>query len=239
MPSVESHTLGRDIGHPRLAQARQVREVYKALLKQHGAQTWWPADGRFEIMAGAILTQNTAWTNVAKAIENLKAADMLHADAIHQAKQESLASLIRPSGYYNLKARRLKNYCAWYTEAGRYQKLRYWPTDRLRKALLSVHGVGPETADDILLYAFGRPVFVIDAYTRRIFARLGVIHGNEAYDAIRAVFERHLPRRAGVFAEYHALIVQHGKEICRPAPRCSHCELAAMCRFHQSLHQPV
>ena len=231
--------MPQDIDHPRHERERWAPRVYETLLEQHGPLVWWPAEGRFEIMAGAILTQNTAWTNVEKAIENLKAADMLHADAILQAEPGLLARLIRPSGYFNLKARRLEKFCTWYAGSGGYRKLRYWPTARLRKALLSVHGVGPETADDILLYAFHRPVFVIDAYTRRIFARLGRIHGNEAYDVIRAAFEQQLAGRSKIFAEYHALIVRHGKEVCRPAPRCGDCHLGAMCRFYQNRHQPV
>lgn len=213
--------------------------AHAVLLEQHGAQDWWPAEDRFEVMVGAILTQNTAWTNVEKAIANLKAADMLRADAIVGADSDVLAQLIRPSGYFNVKARRLGCFCDWYVGAGGYRKLRHWPTQRLRKALLGVHGVGPETADDILLYAFHRPVFVIDAYTRRIFARLGTIRGDEAYEELRAVFEQQLAGRAGIFAQFHALIVRHGKEICRPAPRCGACRLNSTCRFCRHRHQPV
>lgn len=213
--------------------------AHAALLEQHGPQRWWPAEGRFEIMVGSILTQNTAWRNVEKAVANLKAADMLCADAIAQAEPEVLAQLIRPSGYFNVKARRLGCFCAWYVRAGKYQKLRYWPTQRLREALLGVHGVGHETADDILLYAFHRPVFVIDAYTRRIFSRLGTIRGDEAYDELRGVFEHQLVRRPAVYAEFHALVVRHGHEICRPAPKCGDCRLNTLCRFHRHRHQPV
>lgn len=223
----------------RRARRRWAVRTHAALLEQHGPQRWWPAESRFEIMVGSVLTQNTAWRNVEKAVANLKAADMLRAEAIAQAEPEALAQLIRPSGYFNVKARRLGSYCAWYVHAGGYRKLRYWSTQRLRKALLDVHGVGPETADDILLYAFHRPVFVIDAYTRRIFARLGTIRGNEAYDELREVFEHQLARRSTVYAEFHALIVRHGNQVCRPAPRCGDCRLSAMCRFHRHRHQPV
>lgn len=223
----------------RRARRRWAVRAHAALLEQHGPQRWWPAESRFEIMVGSVLTQNTAWRNVEKAVANLKAADMLRAEAIAQAEPEVLAQLIRPSGYFNVKARRLGSYCAWYAHAGGYRKLRYWPTQRLRKALLGVHGVGPETADDILLYAFHRPVFVIDAYTRRIFARLGTIRGNEAYDELREVFEHQLARSSTVYAEFHALIVRHGNQVCRPAPRCGDCRLSAMCRFHRHRHQPV
>ena len=213
--------------------------VHAALLEQHGPQDWWPAEDRFEVMVGAILTQNTAWTNVEKAIANLKGADMLRADAIVQATPDVLAQLIRPSGYFNVKARRLACFCDWYVRAGGYQKLRYWSTQRLRKALLGVHGVGPETADDILLYAFHRPVFVVDAYTRRIFTRLGTIRGDEAYEELRAAFEHQFAGRTGSFAQLHALIVRHGKDVCRPAPRCEACCLNATCRFYRHRHQPV
>ena len=223
----------------RRARTRWAARAYAALLEQHGEQDWWPAEDRFEVMVGAILTQNTAWTNVEKAIANLKAADMLRADAITGADPEVLAQLIRPSGYFNVKARRLGCFCSWYVQAGGYRKLRYWPTPRLREALLGVHGVGPETADDILLYAFHRPVFIIDAYTRRIFTRLGDIRGNEAYEELRAVFEHQLAGRTGIFAQFHALIVHHGKEVCRPAPRCGACDLNATCRFYRHRHQPV
>jgi len=142
-------------------------KVYKKLLRQHGHQEWWPADSRFEVMVGAVLTQNTAWTNVERAIDNLKVADYLRAEAIVNAKHTVIAKLIKPSGYFNVKTKRLKKLCEWYVERGHYPKLRYWSTAKLRKQLIGVYGVGHETADDILLYAFNRPVFVIDAYTRR------------------------------------------------------------------------
>ena len=221
------------LNSPRHSGNQWARRVYGMLLDQHGTQAWWPAEGRFEVMVGAILTQNTAWANVEKAIANLKAADMLCADAIMHAEQDFLAGLIRPSGYFNVKAKRLRHFCEWYAGLGGYRKLRYWSTARLRQALLGVHGVGPETADDILLYAFNRPVFVIDAYTRRIFARLGRIGGDEPYDEIRAVFEQQLAGQPGVFAEFHGLIVRHGKNVCRPEPKCSSCFLNAMCRFYK------
>ena len=219
---------------PRSSGDRWAGRVYRMLLDQHGTRKWWPAESRFEVMVGAILTQNTAWTNVEKAIANLKAADMLGAKVIVQAEQEVLAGLIRPSGYFNVKARRLRNFCEWYAGHGGYGKLRYWPTARLREALLGVHGVGHETADDILLYAFNRPVFVIDAYTRRVFGRLGHIGGDEPYDEIRAAFEQQLTSQPRVFAEYHALIVQHGKHVCQSRPRCEACTLNAGCRFYNS-----
>ncbi len=180
-------------------------------------------------MVGAVLTQNTAWSNVEKAIANLKNARALSPESIVHVHPKRLASWLRPSGYFNVKGRRLRALCRWLIEQGGVVPLRKMPTRELRAALLSVHGIGPETADDILLYAFDRPVFVVDAYTRRIFSRLGVIEGTETYEAIRKFFEDALGPDAAVFNEYHALIVNHGKEVCRRRPRCQVCCLADEC----------
>lgn len=182
-------------------------------------------------MVGAVLTQNTAWRNVEQAITNLRTARLLDAGAIIHAPLARLATLLKPSGYFNVKARRLRSLCAWYTAHGGFSALRRWQTRRLRSELLAVHGVGPETADDILLYAFRRPIFVIDAYTRRLFKRLGLIDGHEGYEALRADVERHLTGddQAALFNEFHALIVIHAKDVCRPRPRCALCCLARAC----------
>lgn len=203
--------------------------IYRTLLRAHGPQQWWPGDTPFEIMVGAVLTQNTAWTNVEKAIANLKAADALTPQAIVAAHPRTLARWLKPSGYFNVKARRLRAFCRWLIASGGVAVLAQWDTARLRSALLDVHGVGPETADDILLYAFARPVFVIDAYTRRIFARLGLISGDEDYEALRALFETTLATDVALYNEYHALIVVQGKDTCRPKPRCGECCLAKQC----------
>lgn len=203
--------------------------VYRKLYAANGSQHWWPGDSRFEIMVGAVLTQNTAWSNVERAIANLKRAGALSPEAIVRAPHRRLAAWIRPSGYFNVKARRLKSLCRWLIAQGGVQRIARWPTERLRAALLGVHGIGPETADDILLYAFGRPVFVIDAYTRRLFARLGLIRGDEDYEMLRRHFERRLGPDPELFNEYHALIVAHGKNICRKRPACGKCCLAAQC----------
>jgi endonuclease-3 related protein len=208
---------------------RRLRAAYRTLCRAHGPQDWWPGDTPFEIMVGAVLTQNTAWSNVERAIANLKAQHALDPRAIAEAPLPRLAQWIRPSGYFNVKARRLQSFCLWYREAGGLRKLSRRPTARLREALLAVHGVGPETADDILLYAFRRPVFVIDAYTRRIFARLGLIEGREPYETLRAGFERALGADTALFNEYHALLVIHGKDRCRPRPRCGECALRRGC----------
>jgi endonuclease-3 related protein len=208
---------------------RGLPAIYRRLLHQHGPQAWWPGETVFEVMVGAVLTQNNAWTNVERALARLKQAHCLSAAAILACPPRRLAALIRPAGYFNIKARRLKHFCVWYRDNGEVRRLRYWPTARLRAGLLSVNGVGAETADDILLYAFNRPVFIVDAYTRRLFARLGEIAGTEAYEEIRARFERRLAADTALYKEYHALIVMHGKHLCRPQPRCEACALARRC----------
>jgi endonuclease-3 related protein len=208
---------------------RRLQSVYRRLAAAHGPQHWWPGDSRFEIMVGAVLTQNTAWSNVEKAIANLKRAQALTPEAIAAAPHRRLAAWLKPSGYFNVKARRLRALCEWLLHQGGARRLARFPTARLRAELLAVHGVGPETADDILLYAFARPVFVIDAYTRRLFQRLGVIAGDEDYETLRRVFESKLDTDVPLFNEYHALIVAHAKDYCRPRPRCERCNLGTIC----------
>lgn len=208
---------------------RRLMAVYRRLHAAHGPQDWWPGDSDFEIMVGAVLTQNTAWTNVEKAIANLKAAGALSPDAIVNATHRRLAAWLRPSGYFNIKARRLRSLCAWLNSKGGAKRIARQPTAELRNELLAVHGIGPETADDILLYAFRRPVFVIDAYTRRIFQRLGLIQGDEDYETLRGLFEQSLATDTHMFNEYHALIVAHAKETCRIRPRCAACKLGPLC----------
>ncbi len=201
----------------------QLMIVYRRLLDAYGPQDWWPADSSFEVMVGAVLTQNTAWGNVEKAIKNLKHADCLSLDKILASSDDDLAQLIRPSGYFNIKAKRLKNLCQWLVESGGESRLAEFDTVTLRSSLLNVNGVGPETADDILLYAFERPVFVIDAYTRRLFAKLSLIEGNEPYEQLRRIFEAELEEDVNLFNQYHALIVRHAKEKCLKSPDCRHC----------------
>ncbi len=199
--------------------------LYQRLYDAYGAQHWWPAETPFEVMVGAILTQNTHWHNVEKAISNLKAAGLMEIDRLRALEAPALAALIRPSGYFNVKAQRLKNLCDWVVQNGGIEKLSGWTTPELRVGLLSVRGVGPETADDIALYAFDRPVFVIDAYTRRLLVSLGLIKGEEGYEALRALFETALGPDAKLFNEYHALIVRHAKEKCTQSPHCLHCRV--------------
>ena len=209
----------------------RLKTVYKRLYESHGRQVWWPAETPFEVMVGAILTQNTAWTNVEKAIDNLKRANMLCPRAMLSCRQSSLASKVKPSGYFNIKAKRLRNFCEWYISEGEYTNLKKYETDTLRAMLLSVNGVGPETADDILLYAFNRKIFVVDAYTRRIFSRLGVVEKDIGYESLRACFEKQLSKESTeLFNEYHALIVLHGKDVCKTKPLCEKCCLSKHCR---------
>lgn len=209
-----------------------LKKIYNTLHRYHGPQHWWPGETPFEVMVGAVLTQNTAWTNVERAIANLLENDALSAEVIVKTHPKRLASWLKPSGYFNIKAKRLKNLCRWYLQQGAYEALSEWPTDELRQGLLSVNGVGPETADDILLYAFNRPVFVIDAYTRRLFKRLGEVDGEESYEQLRQLFEQGLDGESDpvqLFNEYHALIVIHAKDFCRSKPLCEACCLQAQC----------
>ena len=189
-------------------------------------------------MVGAILTQNTSWTNVEKAIAALMAIDAMDPAVLVAMDADDLATRLRPVGYFNIKAKRLRSFCRWYLEQGRIEQLSRRPTDELRRDLLSVHGVGPETADDILLYAFERPVFVIDAYTRRLFGRLGLLDPEAAYEQLRRRFEQALGADAPLYNEYHAQIVIHAKHICRSRPSCDRCCLADDCP-RQGVEVPV
>ncbi len=207
----------------------RLHHLLASLRDHYGPQRWWPAETPFEVMVGAVLTQNTAWTNVARAIANLRARRWLDAEAILSAPVEALAEAIRPSGYFNVKAQRLRNLCAAYLEAGGHPSLEQLETGDLRARLLAVNGIGPETADDIVLYAFSRPVFVIDAYTRRILSRLGWIRGDEPYEDLRWMVESVLGDDVDSMNELHALFVAHGKEICRPKPKCETCPLRTDC----------
>jgi endonuclease-3 related protein len=205
--------------------------VYDILHGAYGPQQWWPGDTRFEIMVGAVLTQNTAWVNVERAIANLKASGVLSLDGVLALSQEVLAELIRPAGSFNVKARRLINLCRFIRQPGGESGLGTMPTETLRPALLEVNGVGPETADDILLYAFHRPVFVIDSYTRRIFSRLGMVAGDEPYETLRQRFQQGLGPDAALYNEYHGLIVSHAKQACTRRPLCDGCCLRGECGF--------
>jgi endonuclease III related protein len=202
--------------------------MYRALRAHFGHRHWWPGDTPFEVMVGAVLTQNTSWANVEKAISSLKRAQALSPRAIGGMPPARLAGLIRSSGYYNIKAKRLGALVSWFRArlAGRPGNARGIRTETLRAELLDINGIGPETADSILLYAFGRPVFVVDAYTRRVFHRHKWLRGDEKYDEIREMFESRLPRRVPLWNDYHAQIVAVGHHYCsRREPMCAECPL--------------
>ncbi len=205
------------------------RRLYRLLLEYHGEQAWWPADSPFEVLIGAILTQNTAWTNVEKVLDRLRQQDLLQPERLAELEPETLAPLIRSSGYYNQKARRLIGFTRWYLQQGGHEALCRRDGEGLRAELLGLHGIGPETADDMLLYAFGQPFFVIDAYTRRLLSRLGLAEGREPYEHLQQGFHRELEPAVPLYQQYHALIVQHAKQHCRKTPACGGCPLAAHC----------
>ena len=204
------------------------QEIYTLLYDHFGPQGWWPGDSPFEIMVGAVLTQNTNWENVRKAIANLKEAGMLSFSALSALHVDELAQLIKPSGYFNIKAKRLKNLLQMITERynGELELLLNEDLPNGRKALLSVKGVGPETADSILLYAAKHPIFVVDTYTHRIFSRHHLTAEENDYHSLQEEFHDRLPAESALYNEYHALLVTLGKDYCRKTnPRCAQCPL--------------
>ena len=213
---------------------QEALQIYRQLLVAYGQLHWWPADTSFEVMVGAILTQNTRWNNVETAIANLKRANMLDAERICNGNRKQLEVYIRPAGFFRQKSRYLQAMSLFYYQHGCTSGLKKWPISSLRKKLLAVQGIGPETADSILLYALDKPIFVIDAYTRRIFTRLGHLPLDADYRYIQYFFHSHLPRSLSLFREYHALIVEHAKRHCRIKPLCAICLLASCCAFAQS-----
>jgi endonuclease-3 related protein len=213
------------------ADRRDLVQIYQRMLRRQGHAGWWPGETPFEVCVGAILVQNTAWTNVEKALTVLRARGLLTFEALRPLSTADIAPLIRSSGFFNVKARRLAAFLAFLGAeyGGRVEAMAHEEPLALRAKLLAVDGIGRETADSIVLYAAGLPIFVVDAYTRRIFGRLGLIRGDEDYDVIRAFFESRLPREAALFNDYHAQIVLLGKDICRPKPLCDGCPLDAAC----------
>lgn len=207
--------------------ARTLREIYRLLEHHFGPTHWWPGDTPFEIAVGAILTQNTAWTNVERAIANLKSADLLDPVRMLECEDEILEQALRPSGYFRVKTRRLRSFCRHLVDHydGSMAKMAERPMPALREEILCINGIGPETADDILLYALDKVVFVVDAYTRRILSRHGVCAGDIGYEDLRALFERNLRPDLQTFREYHGLIVYCGKDFCRTRPKCDGCPL--------------
>ncbi|MFC1916760.1 endonuclease III domain-containing protein [Chloroflexota bacterium] len=208
-----------------------LQNIYRQLMDCYGPQHWWPAQEPFEVMVGAILTQSAAWLNVEKAIANLKAAKALSPEALRRFSLPEIASLIHPCGYYNAKAVKLKSLAHWLRECcnDNLNKLFINNIGHLRQQFLSIHGIGQETADSIILYAANKPIFVIDTYTRRIINRVGLAPETDSYTAYQALFMDNLPPGAELFNEYHALLVRLAKDVCRSRPLCQQCCLNDIC----------
>lgn len=207
---------------------RRLQAIYKKLYGYFGPQSWWPAQSPFEVMVGAILTQNTNWSNVERAMHNLKKEKLLSAHKLAKVSRNKLARLIKSAGYYNIKARRLNSFLRFFLEnyGGSIKRMSLEDTRELRVKLLSVNGIGQETADSILLYALNRPIFVVDAYTKRIFSRHHFIKDDNDYEKVQALFMDNLKSNSKLFNEYHALLVRLGKEFClKNNPRCKECPL--------------
>ncbi len=211
--------------------ANRLLGIFNRLLMRYGPRDWWPAETPFEVCVGAILTQNTNWGNVEKAITNLKREGLLTPEALRDVPVKRLAEVIRPAGFFNVKSRRLRDFVGYLFAkyGGSLDRMFNGDWRLLREELLRVPGIGPETCDSILLYAGGKPSFVIDAYTIRLFSRLGIVSEKAEYETVRTLFMDNLPPDAELFNEYHALIVQHGKEHCRKRPGCAGCELHILC----------
>jgi len=215
------------------ALAEMLLDIYHRLLNYYGPQHWWPADSPFEVIIGAILTQSAAWGNVEKAIINLKTKGVLSSTALRQLPTDELSQLIYSSGYHNAKALKIKSFVHWVYMNYDDDLDRLFALDMpiLRQELLSVHGIGEETADSIILYAARQAVFVVDAYTRRIISRLGLEPSNNSYAAFQDLFMQNLPHDEKLFNEYHALLVRHGKSPCKKLPLCQECCLSSLCPF--------
>jgi endonuclease-3 related protein len=224
-----------------MPQSNRLLYIYEKLLRIYGSQSWWPANTPFEVMVGAILTQNTAWGNVEKALADLSKVCDLTPEGILSLAPEQLQEAIRPSGYFRQKAFRLRGFCQFLAQ--RYgvdpSSMAPVPVAELREELLSLHGIGPETADSILLYALGRPVFVVDAYTIRLFSRIGLCEEKAKYDDVQSLFMNNLQLDVQMFNEYHALIVVHSKARCRKRePVCEKCPLEDMCVWRSKFKDP-
>lgn len=210
--------------------SRTLRTLYETLLEAYGPQDWWPGDSPTEIVIGAILVQNTNWQNVEKAIANLRTADMLDWWALERVPDQVLAELIRPAGYYKVKTRRLKNFVRWLCEHhdGNIEGLRSRHMGELREEMLRINGIGPETADSILLYALEMPTFVVDTYTARVASRHGLIDVDGDYEYLKSLFEDNLAEDVRMFNEFHALLVAVGKRHCKPRAHCTGCPLETL-----------
>ncbi len=217
----------------------RLTHVYDRLLERYGPRDWWPAQSRFEVMVGAVLVQNTAWSNAAKAILALSEAGLLSPEGIRSAREDDIARLIYSSGYYNMKARKLKALAEWLGErSDDIESLMALDPLSLRQELLGIYGVGEETADDILLYALDMPIFVIDFYTKRLLFRLGLAPEKGPYHLYQRLFTENLPPDIALFNEYHALIVTHGSTICKKNPECGECCLVSICPTGEARANP-
>ena len=219
--------------------SKTLKQHFNKLNELYSTENWWPASSKFEVMVGAILTQNTSWSNVDKAINNLKNSIDLHPLNILRTSNEILEILIYPAGYYRVKTRRLKAFCEMMIAEfdGSEYKMQQLPWQETRSILLNVNGIGPETADDILLYALNKPVFIVDQYTMRIFSRLGYRPIYDSYGEWQTFFMQSLPNDADLFKKYHALIVSHAQRLCRKAPLCEACPLNEVCQFSTTLRR--
>lgn len=208
-----------------------LNRAYRLLLREYGEQGWWPGDSRFEMTIGAILTQNISWSNVVKALDRLREEELLSPEALYRCTEKRIASLIRSTGYFNQKAQKIKNFLGWFRGYHfSFDIIAAMDTAPLRVELLSIKGIGPETADSILLYALSKRIFVVDAYTRRIFTRIGTLTGGEKYSDIQKIFHRGFRGDTGDYNEFHALIVNHGKSVCMKKPLCESCCLEGSCQ---------
>ena len=207
---------------------RKLKVIFRRLYSEFGPQHWWPAEDSFEVIVGAVLTQGTNWLNVEKAIARLKAKNLLSPEKLFRMSSAKISTLIKSAGYHNIKAGRIKEFLKFFfgVYQGDLKKMSQTDHRELRKLLLSVKGIGPETADSILLYALNKPVFVVDAYTRRIFSRHGLIQEKADYAEVQDIFMRNLKDSVRMFNEYHALLVKLGKDYCRKQdPKCGICPL--------------
>ncbi len=221
------------MGNQAISQA--LLNIYHQLMTHYGSHHWWPAQEPFEVIAGAILTQSAAWGNVEKAIANLKSAEALSPKVLRRLSLSEVAALIRPCGYYNAKALKLRSFAHWLGEHFNDNLSQLFASDinYLRQQLLSIYGIGQETADSIILYAAGKPIFVIDAYTRRIINRIGLTPVSNSYSAYQSLFMNNLPADVKLFNEYHALLVCLAKDACRSRPLCQRCCLNNICQFYK------
>lgn len=212
-----------------------ILEIYNKLLNYYGKQNWWPAETKFEVIIGAILTQNTAWSNVEKAIKNLKEKNLLTPEEMHKLKFDELAKNIKSSGFFRQKALKIFAFLDFFQKYN-FDLKKLKRENNLRNELLKIKGIGPETADSILLYALDMPFFVVDSYTKRLFYRLGIIDNEKiSYHNLQEIFHKNLPEDVETFKEYHALIVAHAKKYCKKKPECKLCPIKKFCKFYREL----